>query len=238
MRYSIKLISNQTRQCKQALGLSCVAILIAIVVSAIGCGDGQDKEKVTDANPVDPETAQSNELETTTVAVTQGDVATSPAAAVKLPPSETAPGTICQLFVRYLSVGNRSMAEQMLTPAALSTTSRAQLQLEPVGGPLAKYEMEDPRFATNKRKLCQIDCRIKDPSGDQTVETEITWICRLQKDGWRIAGMMVEVTPDQPKDYLSFENVKDVTRIKNSLIDNTTTEIRNASKDDETTRIK
>lgn len=238
MRYSIKLIANQTRQCKQVLGLSCIAILIAIVVSAIGCRNDSGDETVSGAIPTEPETSQGSDQETTTVAVTPGGVAESPASAVKLPPRETEPETICQLFVRYLSVGNRSMAEQMLTPAALATTSRAQLQLEPVGGPMAKYEMEAPRFATNKRKLCQIDCRIKDQLDDQTVETEITWICRLQKDGWRIAGMMVEVTPDQPKDYLSFENVDDVSRIKNSLIDSTSSEVRNASKDDETTRIK
>ncbi|MCH2182599.1 MAG: hypothetical protein MK108_11390 [Mariniblastus sp.] len=204
----------------------------------IGCHDGQGEGSLSQVDPAEPTTRAADEQETTTVAVTPGDVDQSPAATVQLPPRETAPETICQLFVRYLSVGNRSMAEQMLTPAALTTTSRAQLQLEPVGGKNAKYEMQSPRYATNKKKLCQVDCCIKDEMDDQTVETEITWICRLQKDGWRIAGMMVEVTPDQPKDYLSFENVDDVTRIKSSLIDSVSSDIRNAAKDDETTRLK
>ncbi len=237
MRYSIKLISDQTRQCKQVLGLLCVAILIAIAVSATGC-HSESGEIIADAEKPATTTEPTEESETTTVAVTSGVVAESPATTVKLPPQETAPETICQLFVRYLSVGNRSMAEQMLTPAALATTSRAQLQLEPVGGPMAKYEMQPPRFATNKKKLCQIDCCIKDEVDDHAIETQITWICRQQKEGWRIAGMMVEVAPEQPKDYLSFENVEDVTRIKNSLIDSTAGEMRNAAKGDDTTRIK
>ena len=208
------------------------------MLASAGCTGTQDPPAEPAADTAEPATADVSESKTTTVIVTPGGVAESPAAPLKLPAKETSPETICHLFVRYLSTGNRSMAEQMLTPSALTTTSRAELQLEPVGGPSAVYEMDTPRYATNKKKLCQIDCSIVDEMDGEAVTTELTWICRMQKDGWRIAGMMVEVTPDQPKDYLSFENVEDVTRIKNSLIDNTFSEIRNAAQDDDSTRIK
>lgn len=234
MVYNIKLFLNQARSSVRTWAW--LPLVAALMLS--GCQRGTGEGDVSQADPAESSPSAADTQETTTVAVTTGDVAKSPASTVQLPPRETAPETICQLFVRYLSVGNRSMAEQMLTPAALATTSRAQLQLEPVGGKNAKYVMQSPRYATNKKKLCQVDCCIKDQMDDQAVETEITWICRLQKDGWRIAGMMVEVAPEQPKDYLSFENVDDVTRIKSSLIDSASSEIRNASKDDETTRLK
>ena len=238
MRYSVQFISNQTPQCKTVFASVGFALLIAILLASVGCTGTQETAADPPTNRAKPATADVSESKTTTVIVTPGGVAESPAAPLKLPNKETSPETICHLFVRYLSTGNRSMAEQMLTPSALTTTSRAELQLEPVGGPSAVYEMSEPRYATNKKKLCQIDCSIVDDMDGESVRTELTWICRMQKDGWRIAGMMVEVTPEQPRDYLSFENVDDVTRIKNSLIDNTFSEIRNAAQDDNTKRIK
>lgn len=234
MGYNIRLSLFQVRPSNRGW----VGLPLLATVMVFGCHDGSGEGSVSQGEPEQAAPSQADPPETTTVVVAPSDDAQSPASTVQLPPRETAPETICQLFVRYLSVGNRSMAEQMLTPAALTTTSRAQLQLEPVGGQNAKYEMAPPKYATNKKKLCQVDCCIKDQQNDELVETEITWICRLQKDGWRIAGMMVEVTPDQPKDYLSFENVEDVTRIKSSLIDSVSSDIRNAAQEDKTTRLK
>lgn len=170
---------------------------------------------------------------TTTVKVNPDPAAESPAQIASLPDSETSPREVCRLFMQYLSSGNRAMAEQMMTPAAVTITSRADLKLQPVGGPNSIYELSEARFATSKKKLCQVECKIRESAGNQQPDAVVTWICRRQKEGWRIAGMIVPAGDDGLIDYLSFENAQDVARIKQSLMEQASTEIeRTASRPD------
>lgn len=212
------------------------AILLAVLATFTGCHNSP-ADDVADAAAVDT-SAESGAREVTTIAASRSDAADGSPADISLPDGDAGPDEICRQFVQYLAAGNRTMAEQLLTPAALSVTSAAQLQLEPVAGPSAEYQMGAPRYATSKRKICQVDCRIREELEGQTVESEITWMCRRLKDGWRIAGMMIESAPDQPKDLLSFENEQDVAQIRGSLVDEASAEIRNAAKSDAALRLK
>ena len=46
--------------------------------------------------------------------------------------------------------------------------------------------------------------------GDETYE--IVWALRRQQDGWRLAGMAMELIPGQPMQYLNFEDPADMLR--------------------------
>ena len=105
-------------------------------------------------------------------------------------------------------------AENLLTRSALTTTSKAGLQLEPMGGPSADYEVKSTRFATIERKLAQVDCDVVELVEGNEVRTQVTWLLRKQNMGWRVAGLLVSVQPGDPHDLLSFENSSDVERIK------------------------
>ena len=52
--------------------------------------------------------------------------------------------------------------------------------------------------------------------GDETYE--IVWALRRQQDGWRLAGMAMELIPGQPMQYLNFEDPADMLRKKEEAI--------------------
>lgn len=233
---------NQWIQSQRKIHFAVQTFILPALLATIflaGCSSGETDLASGESAGQSASANEFDQSKTTSVTVSPAENAQSPATATPAKPApETAPDRVCKMFVEYLTAGNRTMAEQLLTPAAFSVTTRAQLQLEPVGSPVAKYEMGPPMYATNKQQLCQVDCKIIDEVDGKTIQNDITWMCRRKKDGWRIAGMMVSIVPGQPKDFLSFENVDDVRRIKGTLVDETSAEIRNANANDDATRLK
>ena len=210
--------SDVLSKCRSYFMLLLSALAILGCVMLFGCGGStEDAPPPAPAAETDETASQQAEPPTTTVAVTQVDAVESPAKVTTLPPTDASPHEVCRLFVQYLANGNRAMAEQLLTSAAFHVTSQAELQLQPVGSSAATYDLSPARFATSKEKLCQVVCQIYDSIDGKKVESEITWICRRQKTGWRISGMIVPAEEEEGIDLLSFENVADVERIKQAL---------------------
>jgi hypothetical protein len=135
----------------------------------------------------------------------------------KLPSAEASPTVVCQRFLELLQTGNRLSAENLLTRTALTVTGRAELKLEPLGGPTAKYQLSEPLYATNKEELAQVECKILENIDGENSESAITWIVRKRSEGWRISGMMVQIDDRLPPDLLSFENYEDVMKIKGAV---------------------
>ncbi len=52
--------------------------------------------------------------------------------------------------------------------------------------------------------------------GDETYE--IVWALRRQQDGWRLAGMALQLIPGQPMQFLNFEDPADMLRKKEEAI--------------------
>ena len=153
-----------------------------------------------------------------------------------LPSKDAAPNSVCETFLNLLKNGNRVAAENLLTRTALAVTSRAKLELEPIGSASAKYELGEPMYATNKQKLAHVECRVKDRVDGENIDSELVWMLRRQKEGWRISGILIQLEADKPKDLLSFENISDVVKIKNSLGSENTPETRQARVDDSDVR--
>jgi hypothetical protein len=161
---------------------------------------------------------ENQRFQTNSVNAASNVEAESPAAGQnKLPNPDASPTVICEKFVRFLNEGNQQNVELLLTPAALTVTTRAEFQIPPLGEPNAKFTLSEPRYNTNKQSLCYVDCSLSTLLDDQEIRTEVTWMLRRHKLGWRIAGMMVADASTGVLDLLSFENVNDVSRIKNEL---------------------
>lgn len=45
---------------------------------------------------------------------------------------------------------------------------------------------------------------------DGAITYEIVWVLRRQAEGWRIAGMALELLPGQPPQFLNFEDPQDM----------------------------
>lgn len=193
-----------------------VGMLVFCLSSFIGCNSEPDvAQKVTEPSNEAQVTPAVKKVPTTSVAPDKTEVATSPAtAANELPPADADPAAICQRFMDFLKSGNRIAAENLLTRSALTNTSKAGLQLEPMGGPTATYEVKETRYATIEKKLAQVDCEIVENVGGEEIRSPLTWLVRKQTSGWRVAGLLLSAEPGSPVDLLSFENIQDVEKIK------------------------
>ncbi len=193
-------------------GLLCLTIGFVI-----GCG-GTTEVSQTPSDKLSPSTETTPSIQhpqTKSVAATKTDMGTSPAAsASELPPVDALPADVCRRFMELLQSGNRMLAENLLTTAALTTTAKAGLQLEPMGGPTAKYKFVGTKYATIKQSLAHVQFEILEQVDGAAVATDVTWMMRKQNRGWRIAGLLIQDTPDKAQDLLSFENINDVAKIK------------------------
>jgi len=146
------------------------------------------------------------------------------------------PEEVCQRFLQCLQAGERRAAEKLLTQRALTCTKRAELSLESPGGPQAVFAVEGARYATNKRELATVDCRVTEERYGQQVDSTISWLLRLEPAGWRICGMILDLEQGDSLDFLSFENVADVERIKASLAEDSSVTAVAENNADETIR--
>ena len=83
-----------------------------------------------------------------------------------------------------------------------------------MGGPKSIFKINNVAYATNKKKLAQVECTILDKVDGESYEMDMAWLVRKHAAGWRISGVMLEFEPGQAMDLLSFENVRDVNKIK------------------------
>ena len=200
----------------ERLTLSIVFLFSAALACSMGCGGTSVSEK---AEPTSTKsgTASSDAAspETNSVTPTKSSDSTSPASVSNTPAPEATPKQVCERFMKLMRSGNRIAAENLLTRTALTVTTQAGLQLEPMGGPTATYNVGDVSYATTKQRLAQVECSIVDNVDGEEYEMNVTWLVRKQAMGWRISGVMLELEPGQVPDLLSFENIQDVNKIKN-----------------------
>ena len=105
-------------------------------------------------------------------------------------------------------------AKTLLTRISQMNTTKEELELKAIGGPSAKFSVGQVRYATQKKELAQVDCKVVDTSDDDPFDMEMTWVVRRNEKSWRISGVMMQLEKDAKIDLLSFENLTDVRRIK------------------------
>ena len=192
-----------------------VIFLIVPILLVTGCGPNGIAENSEVDSSKGTATQVSASPETMSVVATKSTNSQSPAAlANEIPGVDVPPGEVCQRFMNLLQSGNRMGAEALLSRAALAATTRAGLKLEPMGGPMSVYEIGEVRFATNQRRLAQVDCTVVDQVDQEEYRTEVTWQLHKFKSGWRISGVMLQLGSSKIKDLLSFENIQDVTKLQ------------------------
>lgn len=183
----------------------------------MGCSSSDNPpESETESVTEDSVASGDSKTETATVAAANTTHLTSPASGgTNRLNADASPRQVCQQFMQLLQSGNRIAAENFLTLTASTVTTKAGLVLEPMGGPSAVYKITEVRYATNKNILAQVECIISDEENGEVFEMPITWLVRKQRIGWRISGVLLELETGQALDLLSFENIHDVTRMKN-----------------------
>jgi hypothetical protein len=189
----------------------CAVLALSAMGLFAGCG-GETSAPSTEQKPADKTAA----IRTIPAAPAESEASPAVDLNSELGP-EASPEDVCRRFLQCLQVGERTAAEKLLTQRALTTTKRADLNLESPGGPKASFSVRAPRYSTNKRELATVDCVVSEELHGQKMESTISWLLRSEPAGWRICGMILDMEAGESLDFLSFENVADVERIKSSV---------------------
>jgi hypothetical protein len=151
--------------------------------------------------------------------VGQPNGAASPAAPTQpiAVPSNAAPDQVVTVFLNALRSGDSPTTESLLTEKARQELAKHSLSVDVQSAPNATYQV-------HKAELLQ------DPNGahvrsvwtekfdDGEEKYEIVWALRHQPEGWRLAGMAMELLPGQPMQFLNFEDPQDMLRKKDEAI--------------------
>jgi len=188
----------------------CTCLVLLAIIATTGCGSTEQPQAIENPAAVTPNVAEKKTE--TVIAANEPQVASPAKNSVKLPEVDASPESVCEIFMQYLNSGDRVKAEQLLSSTALSTTAKAGLYLQPIGGKNAKVKIKPAVYATDKQRLAQVECVITEVEGGKEISDGLTWLVRKSKSGWRILGFMLR-DDNGVEDFLSFENVRDVDAI-------------------------
>ena len=199
-------------QSNSARVLFCVILLLS---ATFGCNkkvaDSADETEIASKS-------QSNETKTNVVATSNTSGIISPAEKdgneLEI---DASPDQVCSAFLNALVAKDYVIAKRLLTRESQFQTQNANLELQAPGSTNATYKVLEPLYATNKKLVAKVDCQITDKLDGKEMTYIVTWVLRLKQSGWKISGMMFQVDENQPMDYLCFENIDDVLRIKNAV---------------------
>ena len=194
-----------------------ICSLLATLASSSGC-----RNEATDLAVAPGEDLQTTSVENSATSVAASPINTEVSPA-KIAPKTTpevafdqSPERLCQRFMELLQDDESIKAGTLMTRMSQMNTTKEELELKAIGGPSAKFSIGQVSYATQKKQLAQVDCKVVDASSDDPFEMEMTWLVKRQdkSKSWRIAGVMLQLEENAKPDYLSFENLQDVRRIK------------------------
>jgi hypothetical protein len=121
------------------------------------------------------------------------------------------PDVAVRQFLEAIRVGDHKQAETMLTAVARQKTMEMDLLVAPPGSPTASYVISGIEVIQNE--VAHVGCVWTDTGDDGKPQTnEFVWALRRQSEGWRVAGVAVQMFPNQPPLLLDFENPEDMIR--------------------------
>jgi hypothetical protein len=132
-------------------------------------------------------------------------------------PSNAAPDQIVTVFLNAMRSGDSPTTESLLTSKAREELAKHSLSVDVQSAPNATYQVHRAEIlqeAGGAHVRSVWTERFDD--GDETYE--IVWALRHQPEGWRVAGMAMELLPGQPMQFLNFEDPSDMLRKKEEAI--------------------
>ncbi len=163
----------------------------------VGCGGGNTPEPA--AQNLQPSAAQG-----------ASTVASAPAKPAVQLPADATPDQVVSVFLDALKGGDTATKASFLTTKALAETTKHEFEVNPQSAPNAKYEVHPPEYLANNPDGAHVTSVWTESYEDGTVTYDVVWVLRRQIEGWRIAGMAIELIPNQPPAFLNFEDPADM----------------------------
>ena len=133
-----------------------------------------------------------------------------------MPDADDTPDQVCRFFMNLLQSDDAESANRLFTRKAQVLTMRYDLPLAFPGEADDSFTVGEAKFATSKEELAQVVCEING-TGEDASSSEIGWMLKRESKGWRICGMLLTTGEDDPMEFISFENVADLDRVKSML---------------------
>lgn len=189
--------------------------VLALIVLSTGCRTEEAHSVSQLEQPTPPKVPAAARPAPIHSVAPETQISDSPAAnSLSSDPASESPESVCRAFVQRLQNRDRIGAENLLTRAALTTTHRANLELEPVSSQDAMVTVHPARYENQLERTAQVDCEIVDSADGDAAPISLTWQVVRQSSGWRVCGMLVPVDEGEQMQLLSFESIDDVATIK------------------------
>jgi hypothetical protein len=121
-------------------------------------------------------------------------------------------------FLEAVRTGDDVGANDKLTPLAREKTAENDMVVAPPGSETARFEVGEVELLSAEESEsddagAHVACTWTDIDDDGEPHTdEIIWVLKQVDEGWRIAGMITKVFPDEPPLILDFEDPQDMQR--------------------------
>src|SRR2546423_2488455 len=133
-------------------------------------------------------------------------------------PASASPDHVVTVFLNALRSGDSPTTESLLTSKARQELAKHSLSVDVQSAPNATYQIRAAEVLPNDPNGAHVSSvwTEKFDDGDETYE--IVWALRRQPEGWRLAGMAMELIPGQSMQFLNFEDPEDMLRKKDEAI--------------------
>jgi hypothetical protein len=176
-----------------------IGAVLCVGVCLVGCGGG---EKPAPAAATGPQPAGEHAASTPAT-----PVQAVPAVQV---PADSGPDQVVSVFLDALKKGDTATKASLLTSKALAETTKHEFEVNPQSAPNAQYEVRPAEFLANNPNGAHVTSVWTETYEDGQVTYEVVWVLRRETPGWRIAGMAIELIPNQPPAFLNFEDPADM----------------------------
>ena len=129
-------------------------------------------------------------------------------------PANAAPDQVVTVFLNALRSGDSPTTESLLTSKAREELAKHSMSVDVQSAPNATYQIRTAEVLADNPSGAHVSSvwTEKFDDGDETYE--IVWVLRRQSEGWRVAGMAMQLIPEQQPQFLNFENPEDMLKKK------------------------
>ena len=137
-------------------------------------------------------------------------------------PANATAEQVVQAFLNALKSGDSPTTESLLTAKAREELGKHQMHVDVQPAPDAVFQVARATSVPNQPTVAHVNTvwteRFQNDLGQPVEEKyEIVWGLRQQAEGWRVAGMQVELVPGM-RQYLDFENPEDMLKKRDEAL--------------------
>jgi hypothetical protein len=133
-------------------------------------------------------------------------------------PANAAPEQVVTVFLNALRTGDSPTTESLLTTKAREELAKHQLSVDVQSAPNATYQVRPAEGVAGDPSGAHVSSIWTEKFEDGEETYEIVWALRRQNEGWRLAGMAMQLLPGQPMDFLNFEDPGDMLKKKDEAM--------------------